>query len=56
MAHDVFGVPTFIVDNELFWGYDAVDFLIDCLHDPTLLQTAEMRRANELPIGVARYT
>ena len=53
---DVFGVPTFIVNNELFWGYDAVDFLIDYLHDPTLLQTAEMRRASELPIGVARYT
>lgn len=53
---DVFGVPTFIVNNELFWGYDAVDFLIDYLHDPTLLQTAEMRRASELPIGIARST
>jgi 2-hydroxychromene-2-carboxylate isomerase len=52
---DVFGVPTFIVDNELFWGYDAVDFLVDYLRDPTLLQTVEMRRASELPIGIARH-
>lgn len=24
----VFGVPTFVVDNELFWGYDRVDWLV----------------------------
>ncbi len=23
----LFGVPTFIVDGELFWGYDRIDFL-----------------------------
>jgi len=24
----VFGVPTFVVDNELFWGYDRVEWLV----------------------------
>jgi len=24
----VFGVPTFVVDGELFWGYDRVDWVI----------------------------
>jgi 2-hydroxychromene-2-carboxylate isomerase len=24
----VFGVPTFVVDNERFWGYDRIDWLI----------------------------
>lgn len=52
----VFGVPTFLVDNELFWGFDAFDFLIDYLHDPTVLKNDEMRRVSNLPIGVERHT
>jgi 2-hydroxychromene-2-carboxylate isomerase len=24
----VFGVPTFVVDRELFWGYDRIDWLV----------------------------
>jgi len=24
----VFGVPTFVVDNELFWGYDRIEWLV----------------------------
>jgi 2-hydroxychromene-2-carboxylate isomerase len=24
----VFGVPTFVIDNELFWGYDRIEWLI----------------------------
>lgn len=27
----VFGVPTFVVDNELFWGNDRYDFVVDAL-------------------------
>ena len=27
-ADKVFGVPTFVVDGELFWGYDRVEWLI----------------------------
>lgn len=27
-ADKVFGVPTFVVDGELFWGYDRVDWLV----------------------------
>ena len=25
----VFGAPSFIIDNELFWGQDRLDFLED---------------------------
>ena len=56
IAQGVFGVPTFVVGGELFWGYDAVDFLTDYLRDPAILQSAEMRCASELPIGVERYS
>jgi 2-hydroxychromene-2-carboxylate isomerase len=27
-ADRVFGVPTFVVGDELFWGYDRVDWVI----------------------------
>jgi 2-hydroxychromene-2-carboxylate isomerase len=54
IARKVFGVPTFIANGELFWGYDAIDFLLDCLADPSLLKGAAMQRVSELPIGVSR--
>lgn len=50
----VFGVPSFVVDGELFWGFDALDFVLDYLRNPALLQTEEMRRISELPVGVER--
>jgi len=50
----VFGVPTFVVDGEIFWGADAIGFLRAYLDDPMLLKTAEMQRLDRLPIGAAR--
>lgn len=54
LENGVFGVPSFIVDDELFWGIDALDFLIDYLNDPTVLHNDEMRRISNLPIGLER--
>ena len=54
LAAGVFGVPTFALDGELFWGYDALDFLVDCLRDPGLLASPAMRAADALPVGRAR--
>jgi 2-hydroxychromene-2-carboxylate isomerase len=53
-ARGVFGVPSFVVDGELFWGADAIDFLEAFLADPAVLHNDEMRRADGLPIGAAR--
>lgn len=33
LSHGVFGVPTFIVDNELFWGHDSINHLELYLND-----------------------
>ena len=54
VAAGIFGVPTFVVDGELFWGADAVDFLKAYLADPSLLERAEMKRLTALPVGAAR--
>lgn len=54
LARGVFGVPTFALGEELFWGADATDMLLDYLRDPGLLESEEMRRVSELPVGVER--
>ncbi|HEY6822269.1 MAG TPA: 2-hydroxychromene-2-carboxylate isomerase [Burkholderiales bacterium] len=53
-ARGVFGVPTLVIDGELFWGADAMDFAEAFLADPALFQTPEMQRLASLPIGAAR--
>jgi 2-hydroxychromene-2-carboxylate isomerase len=50
----VFGVPTFEVDGELFWGADAIGFVSACLADPDTLRNDEIRRADALPVGASR--
>ena len=54
VARGVFGVPTLIVDEELFWGADAMDFVEAYLADPGIVATDEMKRAANLPIGASR--
>ena len=53
-AQGIFGVPSFLVDGEVFWGADAIGFVKAFLKDPSLLRSAEMRRADSLPVGAAR--
>jgi len=50
----IFGVPTFTINNLIFWGQDSLDMMLDYLHDPGLFETSEMRRALTLPVGAAR--
>jgi 2-hydroxychromene-2-carboxylate isomerase len=50
----VFGVPTLIVDEELFWGHDAFDMAVDFIRDRAQFADADMRAIDTLPIGVAR--
>ena len=54
IAHRVFGVPTFVIDGQVFWGGDATDMLLDYLADPALFQTPEMQRISGMPMGLTR--
>lgn len=54
IANGVFGVPTTLVDGELFWGADYFDFLLEYLNDPSLLGDEEMRRVSDLPAAARR--
>jgi 2-hydroxychromene-2-carboxylate isomerase len=55
-ARGVFGVPTFEVDGELFWGADSVEFVRAFLADPSVVRNDEMRRLDGLPVAAARKT
>ena len=50
----VYGVPTFAVGEELFWGSDTTDMLLDYLADPTMFTRGEMARIADMPPGVQR--
>ena len=54
IAAGVFGVPTFVVDENLFWGIDATAMLHDYLSNPELFETDEMKRLRYLPVGATR--
>jgi len=53
-ARGVFGVPSFVVEGEVFWGADALEFLNDFLRDRSVVHNDEMRRVDALPVGAAR--
>jgi len=50
----VFGVPSFVLDGEVFWGADAIDFLKAFIADRSVLRNEEMRRVDGLPVAAAR--
>jgi 2-hydroxychromene-2-carboxylate isomerase len=54
ISKGVFGVPTFVVDDELFWGHDSFDMLLDYIDDPAAFNDASMRTIEDLPVGVVR--
>jgi 2-hydroxychromene-2-carboxylate isomerase len=54
VARGVFGVPTFAVGEELFWGFDATDMLLHYVQDPDAFGDPEMYRVGHLPEGVQR--
>jgi len=53
-ALGVFGVPSFVIDGEVFWGADSLDFAKAFLKDSAVLRNDEMRRVGDLPVGAAR--
>ncbi len=56
IAARVFGVPTVVLDGQIFWGVDALEMLVDYLRDPQAFEDAEMRRVGALPSAVQRGT
>ena len=54
LAAGVFGVPTFRLEDTLFWGQDSLEMMLEYLKHPALFDSAEMRRVSGLPLGTVR--
>jgi len=54
IAQGAFGVPTFVIGKETFWGHDSFEMVLDYLRDPAPFEDAEMRKIETLPVGVRR--
>ena len=54
VAAGVYGVPTFAVGSQLFWGFDRTDMLLEYLNNPTMLQVSEMQRLTQVPKAAER--
>jgi len=50
----VFGVPTILADDELFWGLDSFDFLLDYLANRQLFERQSMSRLDCIEYGAKR--
>jgi 2-hydroxychromene-2-carboxylate isomerase len=54
IARGVFGVPTLIVDDRLFWGNDATEMAIDYLQGAPVFKSDAFARIREVPTGATR--
>jgi len=50
----VFGVPTLVLRDRLFWGSDTVDWALDFIDEPQMFDRPEYARAAELEFGSSR--
>jgi 2-hydroxychromene-2-carboxylate isomerase len=50
----IFGVPTLVIDDEIFWGHDAFDMALDFLRDRAQFDDPDMQAIDSLPVGVMR--
>jgi len=53
-SRGVFGVPTLVIGEELFWGHDAIDMALDYLSQPQGFADPDMRIIDTLPIAATR--
>ena len=56
IARGVFGVPTFVVDEKVFWGFDALPMLREYLGGDPWFGGPQWDAAARLPTGVARQS
>jgi 2-hydroxychromene-2-carboxylate isomerase len=54
IARGVFGVPSLLINDQVFWGFDMTDAALACLDDDPVFRSPLMQRAEALPDGVQR--
>ena len=54
IARGVFGVPTFCVDDKLFWGLDALPMLREYLDGHAWFAHDVWKSVEKIPLGITR--
>ncbi len=54
ISKGLFGVPSFVINEEIFWGYDTMDFANNYLSNPELFASKGMVNADNVGAGVVR--
>ncbi len=54
LSQGVFGVPSYQVDDKVFWGMDALPMLRAYLEDPASISDCAWNAAKDLPSGITR--
>ncbi|MEP7084113.1 MAG: DsbA family protein, partial [Betaproteobacteria bacterium] len=54
IARGVFGVPTLMIDDRLFWGVDATDMALDYLQGAPIFDSDAFARVRDVPVGAER--
>lgn len=54
IAAQAFGVPSMVVDGEVFWGLDALPMLRKYLEGDTWFASGAWKNASGLPVGIHR--
>jgi 2-hydroxychromene-2-carboxylate isomerase len=54
ISRNVFGVPTFVIGDELFWGQDGFEMALDYMRDPVAFEDAGMRAIENVGVGAVR--
>ncbi len=57
IALNIFGVPTLVIKEQLFWGSDATAMAMQYIANPSIIDDdSEMQRINDLPEAIQRIT
>jgi 2-hydroxychromene-2-carboxylate isomerase len=56
LARGVFGVPSFVVDDKLFWGQDALPMLRACLLGDDWFEGPDWNAVQGVRVGIRRQT
>ena len=54
VEHGIYGVPSFLISGQIFWGDDMFDLMLEWLDDPSILDDAEVSRIMSLPSAAER--
>ena len=56
ISQGVFGVPTIVLDEQIFWGLDATDFVLDYLQNPVSIKQTIINEVLNFKVGKAKRT